>query len=768
MIDVGLSQEPPYDLVATASSVPQAISFYGSRLTLWGDPSDPSHDPYRGSCLQIAVSSGAPQFTSAGECPIAAPEEPFLTLPRSCTGPATSSYAADSWQNPGALLPDGEPDLTDPNWVTGSALTHDNAEPPNPQGFTGCNRLGFDPTITAKPTTKAADSPTGLDFSLDVNDEGLTNPTGIADSDIKKAEVTLPEGFSTNPSLAEGLNVCTEADLERETVESAPGAGCPDESKIGTVELESPLIEESVNGALYIAKPYENPSHSLLALYMVIKNPNLGIIIKQPLKVETNPETGQLTTVADNLPQLPFSHFRLHFREGARSPLVSPPGCGEYSAKAVLTPWSGGEAITTTSAFQIISGPDNGPCPPKGTPPFHPGLDAGTINNAAGHYSPFYLRLSRQDGEQEITHFSIKLPPGVIGKLAGIPFCSDAAIAAAKARTGPHGGQEELEHPSCPTTSEVGHTLVGAGVGSALTYAPGKLYLAGPYHGSNLSIAAITAAKVGPFDLGTVVVRQALRINPETAEVFIDATGSDPIPHIIQGIPVHLRDIRVYVDRPEFTLNPTSCAKNVHREHRARLRAELRLRSRRPAGHRDLALPGRRLRQPRLQTQAGPVPQGRYQARRHPQVQGGPDGPQGRRQYRPSPGHPATLGVPRTEPHRHRLHQGSVQGRDGPRRKVPRGEYLRPRQRSDPIARRTALGRCLPALLLSQAPRPGRGPAQQPGRLRPRRPHRFRQERQDSQHLRNRAGCPGEQVRPRNARRQQGLASEQHEFVRSH
>ena len=183
------------------------------------------------------------------------------------------------------------------------------------------------------------------------------------------------------------------------------------------------------------------------------------------------------------------------------------------------------------------------------------------MNNAAGHYSPFYLRLSRNDGEQEFTHFSIKLPPGIVGKLAGIPFCSDAAIAAAKARTGPHGGQEELDSPSCPAASEVGRTLVGAGVGPSLAYAPGKVYLAGPYHGSALSIAAITAAKVGPFDLGTVVVRQALKINPETAEVFIDATGSDPIPHIIKGIPVHARDIRVYVDKPNFVLNPTSCAK---------------------------------------------------------------------------------------------------------------------------------------------------------------------------------------------------------------
>jgi hypothetical protein len=215
--------------------------------------------------------------------------------------------------------------------------------------------------------------------------------------------------------------------------------------------------------------------------------------------------------------------------------------------------------VTRTASFNIERGVDGGACPSGNTPPFHPELQAGTLNNAAGRFSDFNVRLSRKDGEQEFTHFSIKLPPGITGKLAGIPYCSDAAIAQARSRTGIHGGQEELDHPSCPAASEIGHTLVGAGVGSILTYVPGKLYLAGPYNGAPISMVAITSGVVGPFDVGTVVIRQAFRIDPETAEVFIDATGSDPIPHIIQGIPVHARDIRAYVDRPQFTLNPTSC-----------------------------------------------------------------------------------------------------------------------------------------------------------------------------------------------------------------
>jgi hypothetical protein len=537
IVDLTVSEKAPYNVIASLSNIPNEASLFGSTFTVWGVPGDPAHDSHNVACLNVK------------DCQLKLPQKPLLTLPRACEGPLPTTFRADSWQEPGIF---DEPP---------SVFSHDNAEPPNLQGMTGCSRLAFNPSIDAAPTTKAAESPTGLDFSLNVHDEGLTSPTGLANSDIRKAEVTLPEGFSVNPSIAEGLNVCTEADLKRETAFSEAGAGCPDASKIGTVEVESQLLEENVNGALYQAAPYENPFHSLIALYVVIKNPKLGIKVVQPLNVIPDPVTGRLTTVAEEMPQLPFSHFKLHFREGTRSPLASPPKCGSFSVQAKLYPWSGGPPVTTTSAFQIISGPESQPCPPEGLPPFHPGLIAGSINNAAGHFSPFNVRLFRSDSEQEITHFSIKLPPGVLGKLAGIPFCSDAQIAAAKARTGPHGGQEEIEHPSCPPASEIGHTLAGFGVGSSLAYAPGKVYLAGPYHGSAISLVAITAGKVGPFDLGDVVIREAFKIDPETGEVFVDATGSDPIPHILQGVPVHARDLRVYTDRPNFVLNPTNCTR---------------------------------------------------------------------------------------------------------------------------------------------------------------------------------------------------------------
>src|SRR3954447_7024305 len=288
-IDARLSESPPYPIVAGPVNTSQLDETVGSEFTLWGVPADPRHDPLRGRYIDIVSGD------SLGECHVNLAEKPFLTTPRACVGPLASRYESDSWIHPGTYLPNGRPDLSDPNWLFGEALTHD--ENDIPQGFTGCGKLGFNPEIDAKPTSKAATSPTGLDFSLDVEDEGLTNPTGIANADIEKAMVTLPEGMSANPSLAEGLGVCAEEDLEGETAFSEPGEGCPSASKVGSVEIETPLLEgKLLKGALYIAKPYENPFNSLLALYIVIKNPELGISVIQPAKVIPDPVTGQLTT----------------------------------------------------------------------------------------------------------------------------------------------------------------------------------------------------------------------------------------------------------------------------------------------------------------------------------------------------------------------------------------------------------------------------------------------------------------------------------------
>jgi hypothetical protein len=543
-----------YGATVTAANTSQLINFISSTVTFWGAPGDPSHDNSRGwSCLAGGHFQGKQKNEEGVICEPQNQSEPpaLLTLPTDCQAPFATTAEGDSWPYPGQPSQAFAP-------LSYSLL--DLAG--NPQPLTACNQLTFDPQIHSEPTSNAATSPTGLSFDVNFEDEGLFNPAGRAQSQMKKAVVTLPQGFTTNPSVAEGLKACSEAEYNSATVEA--GSGCTPESKVGEVEITSPLVkpDQILHGGLYVATQDRNPNHNLLTLYLIAREPEIGVVVRQALKVIPNPVTGQLTTEVDNVPQLPFSHLHLSFRQGQRSPLVTPPACGPYTVKALLYPWSNpGTPVERESSFQITSGPEGQGCPGGGVPPFHPGLEAGTLNNSAGTYSPFTTHITRKDSEQEITRFSIKLPTGLIAKLKGVSECSDAAVAVAKAREHEGGATEEEAHPSCPANSEVGHTLVGTGVGNVLAYAGGKLYLAGPYHGSPISLVSVNYAKVGPFDLGTVVVRFALDVNHETAEVSVDGANSDPIPHIVDGIPIHLRDIRAYVNRPGFTLNPTSCAK---------------------------------------------------------------------------------------------------------------------------------------------------------------------------------------------------------------
>jgi hypothetical protein len=536
-------------LTAITPNIPKLGETHKVKVTIWGTPAAHEHDAMRG-----AICGGNGEIPAICRNEFGGPQEagiavkPFLSNPTSCQGPFQETTRADSWEEPA-------------HWTEETANVGPIGE---------CNRVQFEPEIEAQPSTRSAETSTGLEVSL-VVPQTWENPFTIATSNLESAKVTLPEGITANPSLAAGLGACTPSQYEKETALSLPGEGCPPESKIGSINIETPLLDESIPGSIYIATPYDNvpafgdpehPGGSLLALYVVAKDPQRGIIVKVAGKITPNPVTGQLVTTFDGNPQQPFSKFTLKFRPGANAPLISPPTCGSYALQAELTPWSAPEEprFLSSPSFQITQGVGGGACPSGGVPPFKPQVISGTQNNDGGNYSPFYLRLLRNDGEQELIKFSTTLPPGLTGNLTGIPFCSEAAIQIAREKT----GAQEEEDPSCPAASEIGHTIVEAGVGSVLAQNPGKIYLAGPYHGAPLSIVSITSAKVGPFDLGTVVIRFALDINPITAQVEVSGAQSDPIPHIIRGIVVHVRDIRVYMDRHNFTINPTDCAqKNI-------------------------------------------------------------------------------------------------------------------------------------------------------------------------------------------------------------
>jgi hypothetical protein len=552
------SSEGEFGLSLQARNVSQQLDLSGLTMTVWGNPWLVGHDSQRGNCLNEADPANGfgtpatldpepvPEITTykPGTCsvgnPLTFPPLAYLTLPTACAPPLTV-LTATSWTSPAPV----------------SASFQAPA-------LKGCEPRFQSTQGAAQPLTDRASSPSGLDFNLDLNQENLTKnvtaagrliPAVLAASQVKKAVVALPEGMTVNPSVAAGLGVCTPAQYAAETVSSPPGAGCPNASEIGAITIDSPLSKKPIEGGLFLAQPDDNPFNSLIALYMVAKDPDRDLLIKLAGEVAADPGSGRLIASFDQLPQLPYSHLNVHFRESQRAPLATPAACGTYTTETDLTPWLDPSAVFhRTAVFALKSGIGGGPCPPAAAP-FNPGANGGTYNRNSGSYSPFYLHLTRSDADQEITSYSAQLPPGLLGKIAGVPFCPESTIAAAARND----GFAETDHPSCPETSRIGHTTAGYGLGAALAYAPGNLYLAGPYHGSPLSVVAIDSATVGPFDLGTIIVRSAIRVDPRTAQISIDSAGSDPIPHIIKGIPLHLRDIRIYIDRPSFMVNPTSC-----------------------------------------------------------------------------------------------------------------------------------------------------------------------------------------------------------------
>jgi hypothetical protein len=537
-------READAGLTLDLEGLAQGFDVQRLQLTLWGTPWAIAHDNQRGNCLnELDPDSphgeastppgpgGSPPF-SPGTCTVGDPTviEPksYLTAPTGpCGSPLSFSVVASSWQGGGASASAKAPALVQCNHSLSVAKV--------------------------QLSTETASVGTGLAFNLDVNDGGgILNPEGIARPAIREAIVRLPPGLTLNPSVAAGLGACLEEQFAKEQLESAPGQGCPNEAKVGEVRIDGLLgLPEPVLGSLYVATPYRNPFDSLLALYVVARDPDRGLFVKSVGKVDPDQRTARLTVTFDDLPRLLYTHFEVSLREGQRAMLVSPPACGEHASEIEMRSWAASDPPShDQSSFAIRTG-----CPPPGAPPFSPGLRAGSANPNAASYTPVTLQMTRSDSEQEIVSYGAKLPPGLLAKIAGTDLCPEAQIAAAQSRS----ASAEQQSPSCPASSKIGHILVGGGVGRVLAYAPGSLYLAGPYHGAPLSVVAVTAAKLGPFDLGVVVVRAVPRFDSKSARVSVDASGSDPIPHLLAGIPIHVREIRVYVDRPNFTLNPTSC-----------------------------------------------------------------------------------------------------------------------------------------------------------------------------------------------------------------
>jgi hypothetical protein len=540
VIDTSLRSDGDYGVTVETDNITQTAALLASSVTVWGSPADPRHNNQRGwGCLYQSEGSNQTELPACSATATGNGElhPAFLSLPTSCQGGQVSSVLGDTWVNPLAVS-------AFPTFASFAFPT-----------FEGCNQLGFGPKVTLEPTVKSAATSSGLDFNLNFANEGLESSTGRAESQVKKVTVALPQGVTTNPSVANGLTGCSLAQYEAEEIGNQM---CPESSKIGEVEIQSPLVKPTVDGSIYVAKQGDNPAHNLLSIYMVAKNPELGVLVRSAGAVTPNQQTGQLSTTFDELPQLPFSHFHLSFRSGSRAPLITPGLCGKYTTQADLYPYSNPNVpVHREATFEVNAGANGQACATNESQlPNKPALEAGTVSPIAGAYSPFVFKVSREDGSQVLRSIEATLPEGLLGKLAGVTECSNAQIAAAEARSGEGQGAAELASPSCPASSQVGTVNVGTGAGPQPYYVGGKAYLAGPYKGAPLSLAIITPAVVGPFDLGTIVVRTALYVNERTTQI---TAKSGPIPTIVHGLPTVVRSISLNMNRPDFTLNPTSC-----------------------------------------------------------------------------------------------------------------------------------------------------------------------------------------------------------------
>jgi hypothetical protein len=520
ILDTSVRTGGDYGVVVNVPDVVSDVSFLTSQVTFWGTPSDPRHDTSRGEkCLGNGL-----HYALSGEeeaCPGNA-GQPFLIMPTSCTGPLKTSMSVESWEQPGTFTPPTE-------------FTVQNSEG-EPYGLDGCNRLNFQPSITVAPDGQEGSAPTGLTVGIHVPQQAGLNPTGLADSTVRDTTVTLPAGVALNPSAADGLLSCS---TEQVGLDDAAPISCPEASKVGTVEIHTPLLPNPLVGAAYLATQDANPFGSLIALYVVVQDPVSGVLVKLAGQVTPNPVTGQLVSTFNETPNLPFEELNLHFFGGSRAPLSTPPLCGSYNTTASFTPWSGNPPAEASSTFYITSGPNNTPC--ANPRPFQPGFAAGTTNVQAGGYSPLTMTMDRPDADQPLGKLSIVFPPGVSAGLEGVKLCQEPQAAEGK----------------CPAESQIGRVTASAGLGgNPYPVETGKVYITGPYEGDPFGVVIVVPAIAGPFNLGTEVVRAKIDVDPTDAHLTV---VSDPFPTILEGIPLELQHINVTINRPGFVFNPTSC-----------------------------------------------------------------------------------------------------------------------------------------------------------------------------------------------------------------
>ncbi len=478
----------------------------------------------------------------------------FITTPSTCWDPESPphEHAYSTYLLASSIAEEASPGYSFPQ-SAGPAL-----ESPLPKGKKpiDCAHVPYKPGLGVDPGTAVTDSPAGAttEVTLPHNTGGESRES----SNTREARVAFPQGLGLNPSAANGLVACTDQQFGKGS--EAPVA-CPADSKIGSVAIETPpLPAGSLKGDVYVGNQLSRDpaSGDEYRIFVDAESARYGLSVRLLGRVSADPGTGVLTTKFENLPQLPFTKFTLELDGGPNATLTSPATCGPHSATATMTPWTENPAATPGAGFTLSSAPgkDAGAKCAKGLGerPFTPSFKGGASTTAAASYTELGIDIGREDGQQELKAADVVLPLGLTAKLAGVRYCPESAIAAAAGRS----GAEEAAAPSCPENSLVGAASITSGSGPDPVHIDGgRAFLAGPYHGAPLSMAVITPAVAGPFDLGTVVVRVALFLDPKTAQV---TAVTDPIPHVYGGALLDLRTVSVKVNRPQFALNPTNCS----------------------------------------------------------------------------------------------------------------------------------------------------------------------------------------------------------------
>jgi hypothetical protein len=509
-----------YGFSADVEEIGQAVSIYGLQLTLWGDPSAASHDAQRGVCAasgKVAKTIEEEEWENENRkkgkstkeyrfsCPVEETNMPLLTMPGACTGePLTTTMSVDSWQDPSGIEP--------------SPATY----PP----VTGCENLAFSPSLIVQPAPQAAaaESPTGLNVDLKLPHEESAEK--LAEADPQQLTVMLPPGMAISLSAANGLGACTPSEIGLHSDEPVK---CPESSELGGAEVVTPLLEAPLKGAVYLAQP-ETLAGSLIGLYVVVEGS--GVMVKLAGTATLAEGTGQVAIAFDEAPQLPLGEIKLSLFGGPRAALQTPSACGTYTIASLLTPWNGGTPTERSSEFAVASGCGEG---------FSPSFMAGSADSRAGAASPFSVTVARQDGEQHLSSVRVVGPPGLLGMLGSVARCAEPQAASGE----------------CGAASEIGEVSIAAGPGEDPVWLEGKIYLTGPYSGAPFGLSIVVPAVAGPFDLGPIVVRARIEIDPDTGQLEID---SDLLPSILKGVPLDVRTVNLTIDHAGFMLNPTSCA----------------------------------------------------------------------------------------------------------------------------------------------------------------------------------------------------------------